>query len=355
MSQISKQGTGGGGGGGIIQTIAGDTGTITGAAVTIYAHNSTNNSGASVFFTNSGTVSTLSLTDANDNTFLGNQSGTIGTGAFFSVGVGQRALASAVSGNDNTACGAISLPFLTTGLANTVLGFEAGLNYTGGESNNLLLVNAGDTGESNVIRIGNASQHFSANLAGVTGVTVAASSPVGVNAVGQLSDLGFGTATQVLTSNGAGASPTWQAAGSGAATLLSAVVNSDTTMTQNALVPVPFDSALIDTSGGFASNSYTVPTTGDWRIAFCTEFVSTAGFTLCDVFIFQNGSAIYHGSATITISNPLSAVCNGGFITGLSVGDVISIQAFGQTTGSTDYLASGFANGYFCTMNLELL
>lgn len=115
----------------------------------------------------------------------------------------------------NTALGNNSLNNLLTGVRNLALGGNAGFSYTSSESSNIVLRNTGTVGESNTIRIGTqgsgVGQQNRAFMAGITGVTVAASSPVAVDANGQLSDLGFGTSTQVLTSNGPGVSPTWQA------------------------------------------------------------------------------------------------------------------------------------------------
>ncbi len=69
-------------------------------------------------------------------------------------------------------------------------------------------------------------------------MTVSTSAPVGIDGSGQLSSLGFGTAGQVFTSNGA-SSPTWQAPitdntvasaiASGSAVSLSSTVNSNVT------------------------------------------------------------------------------------------------------------------------------
>jgi hypothetical protein len=75
MSQAGANSSSGGGGGGGITTINGDTGSITGSTVTIYANNAANNSGSSVSFVNSGTISTLNVTDSNNNTIIGNDSG----------------------------------------------------------------------------------------------------------------------------------------------------------------------------------------------------------------------------------------------------------------------------------------
>lgn len=234
-----------GGGGGIIQTINGDTGSITGPVVTIYANNAANNSGSSVKFVNSGTVSKMNLSDANGNTCLGYLAGSATLSGIRNTAVGPFAMNVAGNSNVNVAIGTASLTSLTAGDSNCCVGSQSGLylltgrnnvlissdlagqNYMSAESNNILLGNVGVGGENNVIRIGQQGsgnrQQNKAFLAGVTGVTVAASSPVAVDSNGQLSDLGFGTATQVLTSNGPGVSPTWQAAGGGGT--INAVIN----------------------------------------------------------------------------------------------------------------------------------
>jgi trimeric autotransporter adhesin len=182
--------SGGGGGGGVIQTIAGDTGTITGAAVTIFAHNSTNNSGASVFFTNSGTVSTLNLTDSNFNTFLGNTAGnaTVSADGASNVGVGVEAMISATTANQSVAIGGAALGSVTTGQGNTSMGYRsggittgsnnlflgilAGNNLNSSESNNILIGNTGVIGDGSVTRIGTRLQQTKAFVGGITGNTI---------------------------------------------------------------------------------------------------------------------------------------------------------------------------------------
>ena len=192
-----------------ITTINGDSGSITGSSVTIYANNAINNAGASVSFTNTGTTSTLNLTDAANNTFLGKgcgnttlsgQSnsgygygclGALTSGSYnFSAGVnamantqdgqnniaiGFGALDLNVSGSDsvaigfgalinslgsqNSAIGSGSLTNLTSGTANSSYGYLSGSAYTGAEGNNICIgANVlGTAGESNVTRIGNTS------------------------------------------------------------------------------------------------------------------------------------------------------------------------------------------------------
>ena len=133
------------------------------------------------------------------------------------TGVGTNSLILANNSQGNTALGAYSLHAVASGSYNTAIGLESGSNYTGTESNNILVGHSGVLGESNVMRLGTpgsgTQQVNKTFVAGVTGVTVTASAPIAVNSSGQFSSLGFGTSTQVLTSNGAGVSPSWQAAG----------------------------------------------------------------------------------------------------------------------------------------------
>lgn len=171
MSQIIKPGTGGGGGSGIIQTIAGDIGSITGANVTIFANNATNNSGASVLFNNAGTVSTLQLSDASANIFLGDLSGNLSLTGHGNVGVGSESLGALTSGSQNVAIGLGSLDQLLTGNLNVAIGEGSGTLCTGSESNNIFIGNRGGTGDNNVIRIGSTTsggptQNFQAGIVG---------------------------------------------------------------------------------------------------------------------------------------------------------------------------------------------
>ncbi len=131
---------------------------------------------------------------------------------------------------------------------NTIIGYGAGGTYTTTESSNILLGCSGVIGDNNVIRIGNDgssdNQQDSTYIAGIYGVTPSSTINVAlVDSDGQLGSeaqldvtrggtgrsiltaysvlLGsgtsavstvasVGTADQVLTSNGAGAAPSWQ-------------------------------------------------------------------------------------------------------------------------------------------------
>lgn len=164
----------------------------------------------------------LGNANSTDNCAIGHISSLNITSGNFNTSVGSMSLNTAVSASNNTAIGYGSL-VRVLGSENTALGYNSGDSYNSTESSNVLIKNPGVTGESNKIRIGiNGSglgQQNATFIAGITGVTIAASAPTAINSLGQLSSLGFGTASQILTSNGAGNSPTWQAPVSGIASV----------------------------------------------------------------------------------------------------------------------------------------
>ena len=215
IASISKSG-----GGGLIQTILGDTGSITGPIVTIYANNAANAAGANVKFINSGTVSTLTFTDpSGDNLYLGRGSGTPGFTGNFNVGIGVQSLASVAGALYNTCVGVNTGNLLTqagsnsffgfssgqlllTGSGNTLLGRISGFTYTSSESDNICINNTGVIGDSKVIRIGTQATSSTCYIAGIVGVTNSNAQPVTINSsTGQLgvSSVLVGTWTDVTS------------------------------------------------------------------------------------------------------------------------------------------------------------
>lgn len=253
------------------------------------------------------------LTSGTNNVAIGQNSLIIGTTAVGSVGIGEGTLNHITTGQYNTAVGFDALGGnLSTGTQNTALGKVAGNNYTTSESSNIVIGNSGVTGESNVIRIGTAGgglgQQSSAYLAGVTGVTVAGSAPVGVASTGQLSSLGFGTATQVLTSNGASNSPTWQPVSSSGAVI---------TLSGNSGGAIPPD-------GTGTINVITANTTVKFVGAVNTL---TQDFGLTNLIIGNSATALTSGTNNVGVGqNALRSVSSGGACTciGDSAGQNIS-------------------------------
>ena len=266
-----------GGGGGSVTTIDGDTGSITGSTVTIYANNAALNSGSSVSFVNSGTISTLNVSDANNNTiigafagnlsisgnancayglqsatgltsgssnnFFGNLAGTSCTSGSNNNFLGAGAGGSVSSGNFNLILGDSGANSLLTGSYNVILGPTiAGSSYTTSESSNILVANAGVVGESHVMRIGTAGsgngQVNKCFVAGINGNTVSSPAFVTINtSTGQLgTSAGSGGITTINGDSGSitGSTVTIE---TGVATLNSGstvkFVNSGTTSTLN--------------------------------------------------------------------------------------------------------------------------
>ena len=212
IASISKSGGGG------IQTTNGDTGSITGSTVTIYAANNIvpniSLSGSTVKFVNSGTVSTLYLTDganmlqgtsAGNATLTGNANNGYGASVLHALTNGARSNVFGASsgqllttGSDNSIFGNAVGATLLTGSFNLLLGYASGGTYTSSESSNILLENAGILGESNVIRVGTqgsgSGQQNTCYIAGIVGVTTSNSQLVTINSsTGQL-----GVATGVV-------------------------------------------------------------------------------------------------------------------------------------------------------------
>ena len=95
----------------------------------------------------------------NSNSAIGNNALFSNTTGYNNVGFGNSALYSNTEGCLNTAIGFQTLYNYNTGISNgfmTVVGYQAGYNYTGSERNNTVLGAVyGVAGESNVIRVGN--------------------------------------------------------------------------------------------------------------------------------------------------------------------------------------------------------
>lgn len=166
-------------GSGVAQTFNGDSGSATPSSgtLTIKSGQSTNNSGNSVTFSGSGSTLTLNLTDGSINTFIGNTCGNTATGQR-NAGFGAFAMNSATGTAQCVGFGSSALSHLVNGAGTIGIGFNTGSNYTGSESNNIVIGSSigGTTGENNVIRLGNAS-NTSCYITGIAGASYSAGSP----------------------------------------------------------------------------------------------------------------------------------------------------------------------------------
>lgn len=177
-----------------IVTLDGDTGSATGTTVTITALDGADNSGSSVKFVASAAKVVLNVTDANQNTIVGQNAGAIGsdssnntalgynalssvTEAASNVSIGSGSLVSLVSGIENCALGEGTAPSLVSGNYNVYIGAIAGSNNASNEESNVYINSPGAALESNTFRVGfqtgtGTKQLSKAFISGINGNTV---------------------------------------------------------------------------------------------------------------------------------------------------------------------------------------
>lgn len=139
-----------------------------------------------------GFLSGDSITDGINSTYIGYAVAPLTLHSLNNTAVGAGSLGNylgTTSQGDNVALGVNVLRNLVNGTSNIAIGNVSGDNYTGAESDNILIDNQGVLGESAKIRIGTSGLQNAAYVAGITGVTVANSTPVGVDSNGQLSTI----------------------------------------------------------------------------------------------------------------------------------------------------------------------
>lgn len=291
-----------------------------------------------------GAGSGAAITSSGSNTLIGDSCGNgISTSAGFNTAVGQG-----------------SLSAVTTGRNNLALGFGAGNGYASTESSNIVINNNGVGGESNTIRIGtqgsgNGQQNRNFQ-AGITGTT-AAGSPVAVSSTGQLSDLGFGTATQVLTSNGAGVSPTWQSAGfSGSPTYFQAYRTSNQTVAGGSTTDtIIFDTAISNVGAAYntATGVFTAPATGFY--GFCTtvffnDLVTPVG--LSQIILGYTGSVQslrLQNLGLVPATTGAAYIATSSWAMPMTSGDTVQIQPFADGAGNYIIAGGALAAGAFTT------
>lgn len=196
---------------------------------------------------------------------------TSGNNACFGHNSGQ--LISTGSGG-NSACGYQSLSQVTTGSFNTAIGYQAGRGYTGTEANNISIGNGvlGTAAESNTTRIGSTQTRFFG--AGITGVTVASSQPVGVDSNGQLSSL----STVINVSSAGEVTKPLQPA------FLANLGSNDANVTGNGTTytlggPTAL-TEIFDQNADFNTNgTFTAPVTGKYHLTFQIRISGVAAAT----------------------------------------------------------------------------
>jgi len=162
-------------GGGIAsQTFLTDSGTAVptaAGALTIWANNASLGSGSSVKFSGAANAVLLNVTDANNNTIIGNNAGNLTLTATNNVFLGKSVGHAVINSSNNVCLGYLSGVALTSGtgsntfvgsstgtavtsgVKNCLLGNLAGSNLTGIESNNVLICDNGVANVSGLIAV----------------------------------------------------------------------------------------------------------------------------------------------------------------------------------------------------------
>lgn len=273
-----------------IETITGDSGSISGNNVTIFANAASNINGGTVRFVNSGTTSTLNLSNpSTENTFIGFASGasqTVAPSTTSNSGFGVASLAGFVlasTATENCAFGSECLQSLNNGKFNTAMGRGCGFNFDGSyniligrttasaytttESSNIIIGNTGVLGESHVMRLGTTgsgnAQVNTTYIAGIASVSVANTQMVTINtSTGQLGSQAFtsGTVTSVSVTSANGFAGTVATATSTPAITISTSITgiltgngtaiSGSTVTQNGVLVGGATNAVASTTVG---------------------------------------------------------------------------------------------------------
>ncbi len=261
------------------------------------------------------------LNTGTNNVLIGLNAGLSITSATSNTGVGVGSLFNVTTGvnSRNTALGYSSLNNITTGAANVAIGYIGGSALTGTDSSNIVIMNNGVAGDNNTLRLGtngsasgNINKSFIAGIRGVSALTNAA--PVGIDNNHQLCNLGFGTSGQVLTSNGANTTPTWQSPttsttvsnsrASGSATSLTTATNVNVTsisLTAGTWLVngiVQFSGTPTVTGAQQGSISITSATHGTLGDTSVQSGWSSTTYTVGNVFISIPGCILTLGSTT---------------------------------------------------------
>jgi hypothetical protein len=361
-------------GGSAITTIDGDSGSISGTTVKIWANNNSQNCGSSVKFVNSGTVSVLDVTDSSYNTLVGNVAGNSHLSGNSNTGFGDEALTGLTSGNDNTAIGVDALASVSSGNGNTGigynslyiastgsynigLGYQAGINYLTSETQNILIGHNGVTGDSNVLRIGTQSSGTyaisSTYIAGITGATpTSANTPQVVlcDNTGNLAVISSSTSGYVLTSNGISSTPSFQAtastsitldgdSGSATGTTLTISGGSTGLTTSASGTTVDLTGTLNVGHGGTGDSSFTayMPICGGTTSTAALQSVATgtAGYVL--TYVSSSALPTWQTPAAATTpwtdesTNFSPAANNGYFVTGTATATLPASPSQGNT------------------------
>ena len=291
-----------------------------GQALTVNSANALMGHQAGVSLTGEGNVgigNTVGPTGAATNsTFVGSGAGNIASGSN-NVGIGSGSAAKA-TGNSNTAVGASAGSEISSGASNTFVGNGAGRTITTGSNNTIIgrYTGGGDPALSNNVVIS----------AGASDIKLVINDTDAVS-FGGLTN--FGTAGQILMSNGTGAAPTWNSSAAllpNYGSFLSTVSQTNTggasgnaatfnTTTENRNVSVQNGTQL------------TVAAAGTYNIQFSAQMTKTdGGSDDINIWFKKNGANVANSTSNITlVGNNTPQLATVNFILTMAAGDYVEI------------------------------
>lgn len=301
-----------------IQTISGDTGSVTGTTVSLKG-NST--AGSSVSFIGSGSAMTFNVTDASNNTIIGKSAGNGSLSGTDNTGIGEGALLALTSGSSNTVLGFGAGIDLTsggnntfigndagenvlTGANNIALGSSAGISYVAAESSNIVIGHIGVVAESNVLRIGtngsSSGQQSSCYIAGIDGVNVGSVATVVTEASNQLGTAVITGGTGITVTPGAN---TITISASGTTNLAYTNVNSSPYSVNFA---APDEYLSVDSSGGPITLNF--PNTATLGRTYIVKDRTGSAATNNITLTTPGGTVTFDGSTSFVMNTNFEAV-----------------------------------------------
>ncbi len=227
--------------------------------------------------------------------------------------VGTSTLESITTGDSNTAVGDNALSSLTTGSDNIAVGVQSGINYTGNESNNILLGNPGIVTETDTIRIGTTNQ-TSAHIAGIHAVTPTLSTEIVIiDPNGELGSVTGANIAQYRQNNN---------------------LNISTSATTVALNATDFQDSNFSRSG----ENITINADGVYRISYNVYFATNAnGRRTVDAWVENNTTEIVPSRAASYCRNNTDDTASSGaaFLVGLAATNIVRLRCQSTGTGGT--------------------
>jgi hypothetical protein len=291
-----------------------------GQALTVNSANVLMGHQAGVSLTGEGNVGIGSaagpIGGATNSTFVGAGAGNIASGNS-NVGIGSGSAAKA-TGNFNTAVGASAGSEISSGASNTFVGNGAGRTITTGSNNTIIgrYTGGGDPALSNNVIIS----------AGASDIKLVINNTDAVS-FGGLTN--FGTAGQILMSNGTGAAPTWNSSAAllpNYGSFLSTIPqnNVDTTNGNAATFNTTTESRNVSVVDG---TKLTVASAGTYNIQFSAQVTKTdAGSDDINIWFKKNGVNVANSTSNVTlVGNNTPQLATVNFVLTLAANDYIEI------------------------------